>query len=113
MAVMSDEGIQPYQRIFQDIRDKVVAKRLLPGTKLKSTRELAEEYGVATGTVQRAFTELRNAGLVYSHQGRGVFISEAASKADQDPTTVAIKALESKVAELSERLEKIEKARDA
>lgn len=113
MTVMSDEGIQPYQRIFQDIRDQVAAKKLLPGTKLKSTRELAEEYGVATGTVQRALTELRNAGLIYSHQGRGTYISEEAGKVGQDPTALAIRALESKVAELSERLDKIEKGRDA
>ncbi|MEU6996647.1 GntR family transcriptional regulator, partial [Streptomyces sp. NPDC046465] len=68
---MSSEAMQPYQRVVQGVRDKVSSGRLSAGAKLPSTRELAEEYGVAPGTVQRALTELRTAGLIYSHQGRG------------------------------------------
>ncbi|MFB7936932.1 GntR family transcriptional regulator [Streptomyces sp. NPDC056049] len=107
---MSNEAVQPYQRIVQDVRDKIRSGRLTPGTKLPSTRELVEEYGVAAGTVQRALTELRTAGLIYSHQGRGSFVTNAAS-AGEDSTARSIKALEEQVADLTARLERIEKGR--
>lgn len=110
MTLMSNEDVQPYQRIVLEIGDKIRSGRLTAGTKLPSTRELADEYGVAPGTVQRALSELRAKKLIYSHQGRGSFVSEAAGKAVEDPTTSAIKALQDQVADLAARLEKIEKA---
>lgn len=112
MSLMSNESMQPYQRIVQDVRDKIRAGRLTAGTKLQSTREFADEYGVAPGTVQRALAELRTAGLIYSHQGRGSFITDTANESSEDSTVRAIKALEEQVANLAERLEKIEEGRN-
>ncbi|WP_168723176.1 winged helix-turn-helix domain-containing protein [Streptomyces sp. S816] len=109
---MSSESVQPYQRIVQDVRDKIRSGQLTAGTKLPSTRELSEDYGVAAGTVQRALTELRSAGLVYSHQGRGSFVTETASETTEDSTARALKALEDQVRDLSTRLERIEKERN-
>lgn len=111
MSLMNNEAVQPYQRIVQDARDKIRSGRWTAGTKLPSTRELAEEYGVAAGTVQRALTELRTAGLIYSHQGRGSFITDTATETNEDSTVRALKALEEQVADLAARLEKIEKGR--
>lgn len=112
MSLMSNEAVQPYQRIVQDYSEKIRLGRLVAGTKLPGIRELSETYGVAAGTVQRALTELRAAGLIYSHQGRGSFVSDFQSDVHLDPTALAIKALESKVAELSARLDRIEKECD-
>src|SRR5215470_13866688 len=112
MAVMNNEAVQPYQRIVQDVRDKIRSGHLAAHDKLPSTRELAEEYGVAHGTVQRALVELRTAGLIYSHQGRGSYISGSVKKAGQDPTA-RIKMLEEQVAELGTRLERLERGKDA
>ncbi|MET7458023.1 GntR family transcriptional regulator [Streptomyces sp. NPDC005574] len=105
---MTAEDLQPYQRIVQDVKDQVRLGRLQSNDKLPSTRELADHYGVAPGTVQRALADLRTEGVVYSHQGRGSFIREAALDAVADPTSQAIKRLEEQVADLSERLERLE-----
>ncbi|MDX3433891.1 GntR family transcriptional regulator [Streptomyces sp. ME01-18a] len=110
---MSNEATQPYQRIVQDVREKIRSGRLPAGEKLPSTRELAEEYSVAPGTVQRALTELRSARLIYSHQGRGSFITDTAIESSRDSTAHALKALEEQVADLAARLERIEKDRNA
>lgn len=112
MSLMSNEAVQPYQRIAQDYGERIRQGRLAAGTKLPGIRELSEEYGVAAGTVQRALTELRNAGLIYSHQGRGSFVSDTSGKSAQDPTALAIKALQSQVAELTARLDKLERRND-
>ncbi|MFD3567404.1 GntR family transcriptional regulator [Streptomyces sp. NPDC058667] len=109
---MSNEAVQPYQRIVQDYSEKIRQGRLSAGTKLPGIRELSQEYGVAAGTVQRALTELRSAGLIYSHQGRGSFVSDAVAKSVEDPTTRAIRTLESQVAELTARLDRLEKRHD-
>ncbi|WP_037905064.1 GntR family transcriptional regulator [Actinacidiphila yeochonensis] len=109
---MRDEAVQPYQRIALDMRDKIAAGELQPGEKLPSTRELAEKYAVAAGTVQRALSELRATGAIYSHQGRGSYVAGAAAEATEDPTTRALRVLEDKVAKLTERLDKIEKTHD-
>ncbi|MCX4581466.1 winged helix-turn-helix domain-containing protein [Streptomyces sp. NBC_01571] len=108
---MSNEAVQPYQRIVQDVRDKIRSGRWTAGTKLPSTRELAEEYGVAAGTVQRALAELRVGGLIYSHQGRGSFVTDTAVETSEDSTALALRALEEQVADLAARLERIEKGR--
>lgn len=112
MSLMSNESVQPYQRIVQDVRDRIRSGEWIAGTKLPSTRELAEEYGVAAGTVQRALTELRAAGLVYSHQGRGSFVTSTATEISNDSTARTLRALEEQIADLAARLEKIEKGRD-
>jgi len=108
MSVMRDEAVQPYQRIVRDLRDKIAAGRLAVGEKLPSTRELADEYGVAPGTVQRALSELRTANVIYSHQGRGSYVAGTASDTSEDVTARALRTLEERVAELSDRLEKLE-----
>ncbi|MGY0071731.1 GntR family transcriptional regulator (plasmid) [Streptomyces sp. QTS137] len=105
---MATEDLQPYQRIVQEVKDQVRLGRLKGNDKLPSTRELADHYGVAPGTVQRALTELRTDGVIYSHQGRGSFIRETAVDAVADPTAQAIKQLEQQVADLTERLERLE-----
>lgn len=112
MSFMNNEAVQPYQRIVQGVRDKIRSGQLTAGTKLPSTRELADEYGVAAGTVQRALTELRTAGLIYSHQGRGSFVTETASESSKDSTALALKVLEEQVADLAARLEQVEKGRN-
>ncbi|MFH9821380.1 GntR family transcriptional regulator [Streptomyces sp. NPDC017230] len=112
---MSNEATQPYQRIVQDVRDKIRSGLFTAGTKLPSTRELADTYAVAPGTVQRALTELRAAGLVYSHQGLGSFVTETASttvdEKAEDATARTLRALQEQVQDLTARIERIEKGR--
>jgi len=43
--------------------------------RLPSERDLAEDYGVAYGTVRRAMEVLRERGLVVSVHGRGTFVA--------------------------------------
>ncbi|WP_189828232.1 GntR family transcriptional regulator [Streptomyces finlayi] len=109
---MSSEAVQPYQRIVQDIQRAIREGRLSAGAKLPSTRELADEYGVAPGTVQRALAELRSTGTIYSHQGRGSYIADSAAESVEDATLRTLRALEAQVADLTARLEHIESRLD-
>jgi GntR family transcriptional regulator len=68
-----------YVQVADDIRASIEAGRRHPGDRLPAGRELADQYGVAVMTVQKAIDVLRRESLVVSHQGRGVFITAAPS----------------------------------
>jgi DNA-binding transcriptional MocR family regulator len=57
------------------VRSLVVDGRLLPGTRLPSTRDLAAELELSRGSVQRAFTRLDDAGYVTARTGAGTVIT--------------------------------------
>jgi DNA-binding GntR family transcriptional regulator len=66
----------PYQQLAAIIRGKVESGELPCGSRLPSITALAQEYGVAQITVQKALAVLKEEGLVTGIQGYGTFISE-------------------------------------
>lgn len=46
-----------------------------PGSKLAAERDLADEWGIAYGTVRRMTQELRDRGLIVTVQGKGTFVA--------------------------------------
>lgn len=65
-----------FRRIVDEITEKIRSGELMPGTKLPSTSELAEIYGVSTGTVYRALALLHDRELIIGQQGRGVYVAD-------------------------------------
>jgi DNA-binding FadR family transcriptional regulator len=55
---------------------EIDANRLGPGAKLPSEKQLCEQFNVSRSVVREALSQLKSEGLVSSHQGRGVFVSE-------------------------------------
>ncbi len=64
----------PSRRIADELGSAIRIGELRPGEQLPSERSLAEQYGVARGTVQQAFSILQAEGLVVAEHGRGVFV---------------------------------------
>lgn len=65
-----------YQRIVSDIAAKIDSGQWPPGTRLPSSRQLQEQYGVSHMVVRTAMTILRDRGVVESVSGVGVFVAE-------------------------------------
>jgi GntR family transcriptional regulator len=63
-----------YQRIVDDIVERIRSGDLSPGAKLPSSRELQAQYDTSHMTVRTAVTILRDRGLVESVSGVGVFV---------------------------------------
>jgi DNA-binding GntR family transcriptional regulator len=63
-----------YLRVADDIAARIGSGELTAKTRLRAERELADQYGVAYGTIRRAMKELRARGLVVSIHGRGTFV---------------------------------------
>ncbi len=62
--------------ISQQIAEKITSGQLLPGTQLPTESELGKEFGVSRTAIREAIAKLRQDGLVFSHQGRGLFVAD-------------------------------------
>ncbi|WP_395296491.1 GntR family transcriptional regulator [Kitasatospora hibisci] len=60
----------PFEQIRSQIADRARSGELPTGLRLPTVRALAEQLGVAAGTVARAYRELEADGVVETH-GRG------------------------------------------
>ena len=75
---LSDEPLQG--QIVRQIRAKILAGELQPGTDLPSIRKLAREQHVSVITVERAYKILERDGLIHSRQRKGFFVSKVTEK---------------------------------
>lgn len=71
-----ERSVPRYQKIFLDLREKILSGELTQGTRISSEAQLSEEYGVSRITSQRALNELAKAGLVIREKGRGTLVRE-------------------------------------
>ena len=69
-----------YAQLVEQIQLKILSGEYEPGGKLPSIRELSAEAAVNPNTLQRAFLELEQKGLVYTQRTAGRFISEDQEK---------------------------------
>jgi GntR family transcriptional regulator/MocR family aminotransferase len=76
LFALSPDGQGPLQaRIRQMLVAAILDGRLSPGTAVPSSRELAEELGIARNTVVLAYQHLVDAGFLESSERRGYFVS--------------------------------------
>jgi GntR family transcriptional regulator/MocR family aminotransferase len=71
--------------LYESIRDAVRTSMLQPGIRLPSSRAIAEQYGIARGTVVAALERLVAEGFLQAHPGAGTFVTDAIAK--QSPIT--------------------------
>jgi DNA-binding GntR family transcriptional regulator len=67
-----------WQQVADWVARRIEVGELRPGARLEGERELAEQAGVAVGTVRRAVEELRQRGLVITLPSKGTYIAERA-----------------------------------
>jgi len=65
----------PYEQIRSQISAKVDGGALQPGDRLPTVRRLADDLGVATNTVARAYRELEQAGTIETRGRAGSFVT--------------------------------------
>ncbi|MDZ7873942.1 MAG: GntR family transcriptional regulator [Rhizobium sp.] len=72
-----------YVQITELLVRDIAAGRLIDGEKLRPERDMAEELGIAVGTLRKALAELQNRGLLERIQGSGNYV-----RAISDPKSV-------------------------
>src|SRR3954468_9709202 len=64
-----------FRQLYLELRSAILSRRLQPGTKLPSTRELASELGVSRSAVVAAYEQLLAEGYTTGRHGSGTYIS--------------------------------------
>lgn len=64
-----------YEQVADGVEDLAMHGVLKPDEQLPSVRQMAMELSINPNTIQRAYSELENRGVIYSVKGRGNFIS--------------------------------------
>ncbi len=76
MAWNLDDHRPIYIQIVEEIQTRIVTGVYQPGEKLPSVRELASEAGVNPNTMQKAFAELEDSGLIQTQRTSGRNVSD-------------------------------------
>ncbi|KAA5829567.1 GntR family transcriptional regulator [Saccharopolyspora hirsuta] len=109
-----DDPRPPFQQVADDLRAAIRNGVLPPGARLPKHAELAEEYGVAVGTVKSALGVLRNESLIASRQGEGSWVRQvlpeapAADTMDPSDTQGVLSEILNRLDEVNTRLAAIE-----
>ena len=75
-------GMRPKlsERVADQLRELIQKGDFAPGAQIPTESALVEQFAVSRTVIREAISSLRNDGLVKSHQGRGVFVSEDISQ---------------------------------
>ena len=73
-----DSQEPPFEQLRRQVATRAASGDLPSGTGLPPVRGLAEQLGVAPGTVARAYRELEADGVVVTEGRRGTFVASAA-----------------------------------
>ena len=104
ITVDSTSAVPPYEQIRQQIRLMIAHGTLTSGQRLPTIAQLANDLGLATGTVARAYRELEADGLVRSARRTGTFITDEHAKA---PSKARASDVDAVVAEFVLRLRQL------
>src|SRR5690349_8933143 len=66
-----------YQQVAATIADAIRAGRYVPGRRLPSERDLAEELQVSRPTIREAMIALEIRGLIEARHGSGIYVTDA------------------------------------
>jgi len=70
-----------YEQIMAQVQEAIATGRLQPGDRLPTVRELADQLGIAPGTVGRAYSELERQTIVVTQGARGTRVAGRATAA--------------------------------
>lgn len=77
LRIDPSSDIAPYEQVRIQIAAMVAAGELASGQKLPTVRQLANDLGLATNTVARAYRELEADGVISTQGRRGTFVRSA------------------------------------
>ena len=89
LSVDPDNPVPPYEQIRAQIASMVASGVLADGTRLPPIRQLADDLGLAGGTVARAYRELEDQGAIVTRGRHGTFVQAPSSrKATKESTAL-------------------------
>ena len=68
-------GVPLHRQLYDALRGAIVAGRVRPGTRLPSTRALADALGISRSTIISSFAQLHSEGYLQATTGSGTYVS--------------------------------------
>jgi GntR family transcriptional repressor for pyruvate dehydrogenase complex len=103
VPVKSDFEIIRRNKVYEEVAkqiERLILKKLKPGDKLPSERELAEMLQVSRSSIRDAIRGLELMGLVEPRQGAGTIVREPSAEKSLNPFEDALKRRQELVSEL-------------
>lgn len=103
LALKSDFETVRRDKVYEGVAkqiERLILKKLRPGDKLPSERELAEMLRVSRSSIRDAIRSLELMGMVEPRQGAGTIVREISSESMVNPLANALKRQEELIAEL-------------
>ena len=101
--VNSDFAAVRRNKVYEDVArqiERLILKKLRPGDKLPSERELAEMLSVSRSSIRDAIRSLELMGMVEPRQGAGTIVCEMTTNSLANPLANALKRKEEHISEL-------------
>lgn len=103
MIIVDQKDRRPiYEQVIEKFQQMILCGIMEPNTPMPSVRSLAMDLSINPNTIQRAYQELERTGYIYTVKGKGSFVSDTQTAADnkrkelmQEIWTVVDKALSS------------------
>jgi GntR family transcriptional regulator len=70
-------GLAPYTQVVQQVKQALRLGWLQPGDKLPTVHEVAASVAINPNTVQKAYKELEQEGLIVGRPGQGTFVQRS------------------------------------
>lgn|SRR5579862_3849847 len=102
-ATKPDFEVVRRNRVYEEVAkqiERLILKKLQPGDKLPSERELAETLRVSRGSIRDAIRGLELMGMVEPRQGTGTIVKEISAESVVNPFATALKRRKELVGEL-------------
>mgnify|MGYP004476348125 FL=1 len=78
MIVLDYQDRRPlYEQVEEKFRNLILNGALEPGSRMPSVRQLAMELSINPNTIQRAYMQLEQEGLIYPVKGKGNYIADS------------------------------------
>lgn len=88
-VIEEGSAVAPFEQLRVQIRDRVRSGELAAGSRLPTVRRLANDLGIAPGTVARAYRELEADGVLEGRGRHGTFVSTHGSPVEQQAQDAA------------------------
>lgn len=83
-----------YEQLVEQLRRQIVLGTVFPDAPLPSVRQLSVELGVNPNTVQKAYREMEQEGLIVSIPGSGSFVTSDVSRMQERQRAAELSRLE-------------------
>jgi len=72
----ASSAVPLHRQLYEGLRGAIISAQVAPGTRLPSTRALAEALGVSRSTIISSFAQLLSEGYLQATTGSGTFVSD-------------------------------------